>query len=430
MLPVFVAVSLAAAALVGCHPATHPAPPRDEPEVQPFGEIVADEALRVHDARPRDPVAIAAEPSAPPQVCVDDRRIRACRIDMSVVAHHIGLAIGHDTVAVAAAASGNSWVRGDADGPPSSTRAQVIVSDRALRPIGEASIAFDQRIRDVALVETADGWLLAAGGDAHIELVPLDARGREVGPRGRVDGAVPRLVKRPGAGPLLVFVRTGKYGQDVLAGAVVGVDLRGAATIFENTTEPEFGGQIALDGGAALIARRGSAGVSVARLGADGRRGDLHTDFGGSTEYPSLAACADGPRMIWSEFGGPTEVRWARLDGAGSRLAGPVRLSGTPDHFNFAPAVCDGADTLVALTGYTGGTGLSKSIDLVRVDAGGQRQGEALRVASGSIYDPELVSDAEALFVAWVALGDRPRVALARVDRAVVGAGAALVKAR
>lgn len=415
------------AALTGCHPASPPAPPPDLDDAT----IQADGPLRAEGSRPSDPIAtVAIAEEAPAKVCEDDRRIRACRVTPGVVAHQISLALARDTLAVAAAASGNSWVRSDAGAPPRSDRVSLILHDRALQPIGEASIAFDRSIHGVAITASADGWLLAAAGDRTIELVPLDPRGRELGPRGRVDGGVPQWLQRDRGGPLLIFVRTGKLGPDLLAGPVVGVDLVRASTIFENTVEPNFGGEIALPGGEAMVARRTATGVSVARLAADGGRQSLHSDFGGSTEYPILAACADGPRLVWSEFGGPVEVRWARLDGDGARVAGPVRLSGTPDHFNEAPSVCDGDDTLVALTGYTGGTGLSNSIDLVRVDGEGQRRGKPIRVAAGSIFDPELVADDDALFLAWIALGERPRVALARVDRAAVGRSKALIRAR
>ncbi|MCA9660186.1 MAG: hypothetical protein KC486_17710, partial [Myxococcales bacterium] len=278
----------------------------------------------------------------------------------------------------------------------------------------------DGAIHDVALTTTADGWLVALAVAPHIELVHLSADGRELGPRERIrDARTPRFAADPQApaAPLLTWVAAS-------TGAVHsgGIAPRGASRppvrLFERTVEPNFAGQVAIAVGEFLVARRAARGVEVVRVSARGDVRARHADVGGSTEYPTLVRCDDGPRMIWSNFASRGEIRWARLDDSGALVGPEIRLSGVPDHFNHSPAICDGVDTLVLLAGYTGGTGLSKSLDLVRVDAEGAIVSDRLRVydgAAGVAYDPTMRRDGDALVAAWGVRGSA-EIALARVD--------------
>jgi len=393
------------------------APP--EPEGQgntrePIGGPAGNVELR----GPELPIAVVA--TAQKKLC-EDPRIRACRV------YHppgdlfpLGLASAHGSVALLYATLSEGQL-----GPQGRSSATLLLHDRSLRPHAERTIRTEGALSDVSLVDTADGWLVALGLEQSVELVRLRADGAEIGTRTTVDHAItPRLVADSPRPPLLTWSRT----QDAAVWAQTIVE-RGApqspVKLFDTTVEANFDGGIAVAPGEFLIARRSGRGVEVRQLSAAGQLRSDHADVGRSTEYPMLVRCDDGPRMIWSEFGDGAEIRWARLRDDGAIDGDFVRLSGTPDHFNHSPAVCDGVDTLVLLAGYTGGTGLSKSLDLVRVDARGQIVTDAIDLHGDEghyAYAPTMLRDADALFVAWAVRGEPARIAVARVDLARGGA--------
>ncbi|MEZ4385834.1 MAG: hypothetical protein R3A79_31235 [Nannocystaceae bacterium] len=350
-------------------------------------------------------VVVAAEPRP---ACRENAGLAACRMHPIAGDHGaVALAAGHGVIGLLLA--DGSW---DGRG---SERATLVLHDRALAPVGEATLRASGPVVDAALTATSDGWFVALATREHIEVLRLNPAGEEAAARLRVDKASsPRFAADPRdpSAPLLAWAEW--------TGAVYS---RGAASttrtrLFDQTTEPNFAGQVAVGAGDFLVSRRGSRGVEVVRVGADGVVRSRHADVGTSTEYPTLVRCDDGPRMIWSDFAQRGEIRWARLDDDGALVGPQIRLSGVPDHFNHAPAICAGVDTLVLLTGYTGGTGLSKTLDLARVDAQGARIGEPLRIydgAAGVAYRPAMIRDGDALFVAWGARVS-PQIALARVD--------------
>jgi hypothetical protein len=352
--------------------------------------------------------------------------ISACREDLQLACRSRPIAGDFAALDLAAARGVIALLYTDSSSGGSAVdRAHVLLHDRALQPLGESTLATDGAIYDLALTTTADGWLVALAVAPHLELIHLDADGRELGPRQRVDAArTPRFAADPlaPAAPLLTWVAAS--GGAVYSG---GVAPRGAwpppARLFETTIEPNFAGQVAIAAGEFLVARRAGRGVEVARVSARGVVRSTRADVGHSTEYPTLVRCDDGPRMIWSNFASRGEVRWARLDDSGAVVGPEVRLSGIPDHFNHSPAICDGVDTMVLLAGYTGITGLSKSLDLVRVDGEGAIISDPLRIydaAAGVAYRPTMRRDGDALVAAWGVRGSA-QIALARVDLERVG---------
>lgn len=378
------------------------------------GPIVREEGTRV--ATPVVAMAVASGPA-----CADDRAIRRCRVERPKVAPHaLALAAGHGEVAVAWSSQGNSWLS-DSAPSPAPGRVWVRRYDRALARFAETRVEFDGAVDEVALVATGTGWVLAAGvASRGIEVVTLSRAGAELGARGRVEtGWKPRLAAGDG-GPLLVFGSTEPEHPGAVHAARLGGD--GAplwrSRVFDSAIEVHFGGQVAVDGGAFLVARRTNEGVAVARVEGDGTVGERHVEFGGTTEYPLLAWCGDGARMAWSEFGQTIGVRWTRLDAGGRKRGEFSQLAVIPEAFNSTPLVCDGADTLALLGGHTGGTGVSSSLDLTRVDPSGVRRstlslrGDTRRGAFGHA----MVRDGDALFAGWIVLGERPEIALARVD--------------
>ncbi len=354
---------------------------------------------------------------APPagQVCRDDPRMHACivqRIPGDRLA--LSLAAGHASLALAYIPLSDSPGELEAMGA-----ATLLLHDRELNPIGRSQLRAEGGLRDISIIASPDGWMVALAVDRRIEIIRLGVDGREYGYRSTIaDAALPKLSADPPRPPLLLW---SKPSNGEFAGRLI-VDTGSPprpTKIFDMTTEPEFGGQIAIAPGEFLIARRSPKGVEVRHMSASGELRSGHADVGPDTEYPTLVRCDDGPRLIWSQFGGRGEVRWARLREDGEVEGELVRLSGIPDHFNHSPAVCDGTDTLVLLAGYTGGTGLSKSLDLVRVDAAGQiisdplpLHGDGARLA----YRPTMLLDQDALFIAWATWNQPARIALARVD--------------
>ncbi len=398
---------LIALALTSCAPAVHqqamdPALPE---RIGDGGNI---ERRDTNDRAPQ------VEPPAG-QVCRDDPRVHACIVhrvpgDRSALA----LATGHGSLALAYIPLMNS-----PRGPEATAGATLILHDRELRPIGESRLVAKGALRDISLIGTPDGWMAALAIDNRIEIVRLDIEGREYGYRSTIaDASLPRLSADPPRPPLLAWSRPsdGSFAARVIVD--IGSPPR-PTTIFNSTTEPQFGGQIAIAPGEFLLARRSSDGVVIRQLSAKGELGSRHADVGADTEYPTLVRCDDGPRLIWSEFGGRGEVRWARLRDDGEVIGEMIRLSGIPTHFNHSPAVCDGTETLVLLSGYTGGTGLSKSLDLVRVDNTGEIISDLLPLHGDSgrmAHRPTMLRDHDALFIAWATWNQPVRVALARVD--------------
>ncbi len=235
-------------------------------------------------------------PSA--EVCQDDPRVRACRVHTSAGDHlPLDLAAGHGSIALVYAELALS--RQDQGAPGV---ASMILHDRELRPIGEARIQAPGRPQDLSLVATADGWLVALQAEGAVHMVQLDRRGRELGERQVIaDATAPRLVADGPRAPLLAW--DGGYTRGFMAQAVV---MQGSPPpllkLFERTTEPNFAGQIAVAPGEFLVARRADRGIAVRRLSARGELRSHHADVGPNTEYPTLARCDDGPRMIWSDF--------------------------------------------------------------------------------------------------------------------------------
>lgn len=188
--------------------------------------------------------------------------------------------------------------------------------------------------------------------------------------------------------------------------------------VSEDVTEAHYGSATAVEGGF-LVALRTAAGVQVFHL--DGQTGVIehtHTPGSSSTEYPQVSATNGEIRLVWTEFGDAPGVRWARLDQTGGRVGDAVALGSTPEYFNRSPLVVDGADSVILLGGYTGGTGIGKATHLRRIDVTGLTvSGDvALQSDPNGVQWPQLIGFDGGFVAAWVGNGLAGRVGLAKVN--------------
>lgn len=373
------------------------------------------------------PVQVVAPPKDAPLPCAADPRIRACVAHRGDEAPHLlGMASAGGRIAVAWVAAGNTWLPAPpADPPPA--RVGVALFDAALTRLSETTVTTRGPARDVDVIAIPGGWALAAQTPEGIEIHWLDPVGAPTGRTAALPGYLPGLTASP-TGELLVVHVAAHGGRAPVVATLL--DRRGAARwsaeVFDGSVEANFGGQVAADRGAFLVARRSDRGVAVRRIDADGRAAPF-TPVGQSTEYPSLAWCGDAGRLVWTDFASQGHVRAATIDGAGVIRSPEHVLGAIPAHFNHSQPLCDGPGALVLLAGYTGGTGVSKRLDLVRVDpAAGALPGAIQLLADDgrTAYDPRITRlDPDRVAVAWIAMrtGGASSIALAVVD-APVGA--------
>lgn len=368
------------------------------------------------------PIAVVAPPKDAPLPCAGDPRIRACVGHRGDEAPHLlGMASAGGRIAVAWVGAGNSWLPAPSVEPPPS-RVGVALFDASLTRLAETTVITRGPARDVDLVAIPGGWALAAQTPEAIEIHWLDPGGAPAGRVITLPGYLPGLTATA-AGELLVVHVESRGGRAPVIATLL--DRRGAARwtteVFEGAVEANFGGQVAADRGAFLVARRSDRGVAVRRIDADGHPAPF-TPVNSSTEYPALAWCGDGGRLVWTDFSGKGHVRAAAVDGAGVIRSDEHVLGAIPDHFNHSQPLCDGPGALVLLAGYTGGTGVSSRLDLVRVDpAAGALPGAIQLLADDgrTAYDPRIARlDPERVAVAWIAMrtGGASSIALAVVD--------------
>lgn len=366
------------------------------------------------------------------RTCSSDARVTACASRRPAHAPHLlGLAARDGTIAVAWVAAGNSWL----------TQSERRVShlgfarfDAQLRGLGERTLEVAEVAMDVDLAAVPGGWVVAAQTGKGVELIRLEDHGGRSGASTVIAGAASPGIAATATGEVLVVHLAQVEGAWPVRATLVDRkgEARWSATIFGETVEPNFGGQVAADGGAFLVARRTNDGVSVVRVEANGAVGARHT-VGTSTEYPSLAWCGASGRLVWTDFSGQGQIRGVKIDGSGRRQGYEHVLGAIPDHFNHSPVLCDGEGSRVLLGGYTGGTGVSKSLDLRRVDEARGAQAGAIPVLGGGgqlAHDPRLVRvDDRRVAAAWISVdrGTRSRIGVAIVDAPVTAAPAAVM---
>jgi hypothetical protein len=417
--PVAVAVAPAEPRPTGPARRVDPDPPDpEEPASDP----------RIPD-RPREPipelippVAVAAHGSP----CADTPWLLACaaaRGGGGVTPHRLAMASGGGAIAIAWVEAGNAWLSTSPGRP--SARVHLALYDDKLERRAHAELPTRGPATDARIVATDDGWIVAAQTTAGVE---LHWRRADLGPRPThallAGASSPGLVATAAGGALLVAQLRATSGVAPIVATLF--DPQGAARwsaeAFAGAVEPHFGGQVAADRGAYLIARRSDGGVSIRRIEADGRPAELHAVHT-STEYPALAWCGDSGRFVWTDFGGHGHVRVARVDRSGA-ITGPQHpLGGTPDYFNHSQPLCDRDGALVLLAGYTGSTGVSNRLDLVRVDRSGRLPGAIPVVAADgrTTYDPQIARlDRRRVVVAWIAMS--PAHAAASIAIAVLHA--------
>jgi len=287
----------------------------------------------------------------------------------------------------------------------------------------------------LALAASPGGWFVAYTTAAGVVVRVLATDGTPVG-----DGAIyagmhtPLFAERMGSpgdvtgtdgGPLLVMAYSwpGSGLRGVLfdegGGERFDVNITGAGVV-----EPQFGDAV-FTGKGFLVIDRATLGVTIWPLDLDGKAGAATMPGGSSTEYGQLAWGKDGGSVTWSDFGGTAGVRWAPIDETGAVTGSTVSIGTVPEVFNVAPIVMLGAETLVMVPKYTGGTGLAGYISWQTISATGAL-GVRTRVSRdpGGAWDYEVARMDTGVVMGWVTAdfaggdnaNDPGRVTLVRVD--------------
>ncbi|MCY1057367.1 hypothetical protein [Nannocystis sp. SCPEA4] len=338
--------------------------------------------------------------------CSRDRRVLACASGRdSESPHLLGMAAHAGTIAVAEVDAGNAWLPASAAAPD---RMRVGLYDARLRQIHQTEVGLSGAAMDVDLAFVPGGWVAAVQTANGSELIWFGEDGEEVGTRTPLGLAVnPGLAVGQGGEVLVAYVQGGPGERWPVMAALVEPrgQVRWTVEVFAGAIEAHFGSQVAADDGAFLIGRRTQDGVAVARVERSGAVGTRH-GVKSATEYASLAWCGAEGRLVWSDFGGHAHIRGAVIDRAGQRIGEEHVLGAIPDYFNWSPVLCDGTGSLALLAGHTGGTGMSKSLDLTRIDRehGPLPGATAVLAAEGiTAYDPRMVRlDEQRVAVGWI----------------------------
>ena len=353
--------------------------------------------------------------------CARDSRVLACASGPAGESPHLlGMAAHAGTIAVAEVDAGNPWL------PASqASRMRVGLYDARLRQLRQTQVALNGAPFDVDLAFVPGGWVAAVQTPGGSELIWLGEDGEPNAPRTPMPRtAHPGLAVAPDGEVLVVHVGDGGDGRWPVMASLVEPrgQVRWTVEALPEPVEPHFGGQVAADDGGFLVGRRTHDGVAVVRVERSGavrpRHGSTMT-----TEYPSLAWCGAEGRLLWSDFTAQGQIRGAVIDRAGQRRGAQRLLGAVPDHFNHSPVLCDGAGSLALLAGHTGGTGMSKSLDLTRVDHEHGPLPKAIAVLAEGLtaYDPRMVRlDEHRVVVGWI--GMVPGTEVSQLGLAVVAA--------
>ncbi len=297
-----------------------------------------------------------------------------------------------------------------------------------LGKINETGCFGPTNARSVAIAAVPAGWLVAVGAydtlapapAPSIQLQLLDQNGLPKGSPRTIPGGMPMFAQRPGAGPLLTYTTTSNgYVGEVLAAD--GSPLTKEFPIFGTVVEPEYGSAV-FTGDAFLVAQRAWSGVNVVRVGVDGVVGTTQQPAVSESEYPQISWNGTDGRIVYADFTSGPKITWRRISGTGAGLGAPVDIAfgaGTPPVYDPCPVLPIGGDTAVLLGGYTGGTGMAKALDVMRVSA----TGATLTAPFPVDHEPpseiryRLVQRGSDAIVAWISAGQYPGgIGLARVQ--------------
>lgn len=313
--------------------------------------------------------------------------------------------------------AGVAWIEGDA-------QVVLTVIDRNLNALARSACMDLSGARRVALGVIQTGWLLAVETGEGVRLIPLRPDATVAGQGAFVPGAsTPILAEGPEGEALLVFQGVGADGRAGIHAARVngqGAISRTRATLFTESTEPEYGSAV-FTGDGWLVAMR-VRDVEVVRLGLDLGVGASRHPAGADTEYPQLAWDGARAALTYSSFGGPAiRVGIVELTRDGDR-AGPPRTLTSPisstRYFNVAPIAPIGSDLAVLLGTHTGTTGQSGRIDLLRENAQPLMRATTPYPVTRSpeqVVRYRVAALAESAVVAWIGLGSPRRIGLARL---------------
>lgn len=270
--------------------------------------------------------------------------------------------------------------------------------------------------RSVRLSRAMDGWLLAVEARAGVELWPLSASGAPRGAVRSVAGAhSPVLAAAPDGRQLLVYTTYGTSGAHVQATVLspLGAPMTGDVTLLNDVTEPEYGSAV-WAGTRWLVAMR-EAGIAVIPVSSDGVAGAVAHPLSTDTEYPQVGWNGMYATLTWSDFGSGNDVRFAQLEASGSLRGAAMTLGAIPTWYNVTPTVNVGGDTVALMSGYTGGTGLSRNLAVLRVGASAGAPNVLTR-SPDTEAEHRIAALGTDVIVAWVAHNAVPgRITLARV---------------
>ena len=269
--------------------------------------------------------------------------------------------------------------------------------------------------RQVAIARVPSGWLVAAGTEGGITLVPLDASGGSRGTPRTIAGArIPILAEREGGGPLLLYVEASGNAEHAAL-----LDEDGVAAwdvvAFTDVVESQYGDAVFVGDGF-LATQRGFGGVGVRRVELDSTLGPTSAFAGSSTEYPQLAWMGSAGQLVWADFSGSPRLFTARIDRTGAATGAPVLLS--PDDFNPAPLTTVGGDPVVFLTGYTGWTGHGNRVAFTRLDASSATRFAPVLVATEPelFFEPRIAPLGDGAVLGWLSAGYPGGIRLARIS--------------
>ena len=296
--------------------------------------------------------------------CGSDARIERCvpaPVD-STVPYALGLAATGEMVGLA-------WITSSSLDGAAERRVHFARFDSNLSLVSEPGCFAVAEPTFVSVAAVPSGWLLAVGGAGGVHVIPLAPDGYPRGP-GRVipGGGTPHLAERPGAGPLVSYAVAGSIDAQLLREDGTA---EWTARVFSGSpTEPDLANAVFTGDGFLVVQRM--AGVTVARVELDGTVSGTSMPGGSSTETPQLAWNGTEARVTWTDFSATGTVYFARLDRNGARIAAPVVLGTIPAYFNRSPMVAFGQETLVVMSGYSGGVDLATRLDITKVDRDGR----------------------------------------------------------
>lgn len=283
----------------------------------------------------------------------------------------------------------------------------ALLDPMTLAPTQKAG-PFGAPLSRIAVAPTSLGYLVVltdpGGSFGHMHLLSPQLADTPVG---GFDGYGVTFGQRSD-GPLALA-----WGQGLVAHVLspAGTTLASSESFSAPIVEPEFA-NVDFDGTNFVLAQRGPLGAQLFRISLTATVTKLPPPGSPSTEYPRVAASSGAYLMTYNDFGvSPATVNFRRFDQKGAPL-GPLEIIGsTPEQFNVAPVIDHGGAPRVLLGGYTGQTGVGKTLDVLTV--GGAKVPVA---AAPAVSEWQWVPDGGSLVVGWiVGQGCGSRVELARV---------------